>query len=131
MTQANKGLFPAALAVKKGGEILIVTDCPDGVSPVHGKEMVKFGRYTDQEMEKALQTGEVKDPLAAIEVLHNNGARRKAKLYLHSPNITREESEGMHYEYVEDLEEFIKSRKDKGLIIGRLRTSTFVVPYTD
>ncbi len=131
MTQANKGLFPAALAVKKGGEILIVTDCPDGVSPVHGEEMMKFGRYTNQEIQKALESGEIKDPLAAIEVLHNNGAREKAKLYLHSPNITKEEAEKMNYGYVEDLEAFIRERKEKGLKVGRLRTSTFLVAYSD
>ncbi len=131
MTQANKGLFPAALAVKKGGEILIVTECPGGVSPVHGEEMMKFGRFTNSEVEEALQTGEIKDPLAAIEILHNNGARQKAKLYLYSPNITKEEAEKMNYGYVEDLEAFVKERKEKGLKIGRLRTSTFLVAYSD
>lgn len=131
MTQANKGLFSAALAVKKGGEILIVTDCPDGVSPVHRKEMLTFGRYTNPEIEKALETGEMKDPLAAIEVLHNNVVRDRAKLYLYSPNITKEEAEQMNFEYVEDLKVFVKERKDKGLKIGRLRSSTFVVPFSE
>ena len=129
MTQANKGLFSAALAVKDGGEILLVTNCPDGVSPVHGKEMLEFGLLTNPEMEKALETGEIKDPMSAIEVLHNNVVRDKAKLYLYSPNITKEEAEKMNFEYVEDLHEFVESRKSKGKTIGRLRASTFVVPY--
>ncbi|MCD6597252.1 MAG: DUF2088 domain-containing protein, partial [Bacteroidales bacterium] len=60
MTQANKGLFSAVLAVKEGGEILLVTNCPDGVSPVHGKEMLDFGMLTNPEMEKALETGDIK-----------------------------------------------------------------------
>ena len=129
MTQANKGLFSAALAVKDGGEILLVTNCPDGVSPVHGKEMLDFGLLTNPEMEKALETGEIKDPMSAIEVLHNNVVRDKAKLYLYSPNITKEEAEKMNFKYVEDLHEFVESRKSKGKTIGRLRASTFVVPY--
>jgi nickel-dependent lactate racemase len=130
MTQANKGLFSAALAVKNKGEILLVTNCPDGVSPVHGKEMLDFGMYTNTEMEKALKTGEIKDPMSAIEVLHNNVVREKAKLYLYSPNITREEALRMNFEYVDDLKEFITKRKRQGLKIGRLRSSTFIIPYT-
>lgn len=129
MTQANKGLFSAVLAVKKGGEILIVTDCPDGVSPVHGKEMLRFGKYTHAEVQKALETGEMKDPLSAIEVLHNNVVRDRAKLNLYSPNITKEEAEQMNFEYVDDLEEFIEKCKEQRLKIGRLRSSTFIVPY--
>jgi len=129
MTQANKGLFSAALAVKEGGEILLVTNCPDGVSPVHGKEMLDFGMLTNPEVEKALETGDIKDPMSAIEVLHNNVVREKAKLYLYSPNITKEEAEQMNFEYVDDLKEFINRRRDQGLKIGRLRSSTFVVPY--
>jgi len=129
MTQANKGLFSAALAVKEGGGILLVTNCPDGVSPVHGKEMLDFGRLTNPEVEKALETGKIKDPMSAIEVLHNNVVRRKAKLYLYSPNITKEEAEQMNFEYVGNLKEFIENYKSKGQKIGRLRSSTFIVPY--
>ena len=129
MTQANKGLFSAALAVKKGGEILLVTDCPDGVSPVHGKEMLDFGMLTNQEVEKALESGEITDPMAAIEVLHNNVTRERAKLYLCSPNITKKEAEQMNFTYVNDLKEFVESRKNNGKIVGRLRDSTFIVPY--
>jgi nickel-dependent lactate racemase len=54
MTQANKGPFSANLAVKDGGEILLVSDCHDGVSPVHGKEMLEFGLLTNEDVEKAL-----------------------------------------------------------------------------
>ena len=129
MTQANKGLFSAAHAVKNGGEILLVTNCPDGVSPVHGKEMLEFGMFTNTEMETALETGEIKDPMSAIEVLHNNVVREKAKLFLHSPNITKEEAEKMNFEYVEDLKEFVESRIKEGKTAGRLTASTFVVPY--
>ncbi len=129
MTQANKGLFSAALAVKEGGEILLVSDCIDGVSPVHGKEMLDFGILTNPEVEKALEAGEIKDPMSAIEVLHNNVVREKAKLYLYSPNITNEEATQMNFEYVEDLKEFVTTRKSEGQKIGRLRSSTFVVPY--
>ena len=129
MTQANKGLFSAALAVKPGGEILLVTNCPDGVSPVHGKEMLDFGMLTNPEMEKALEGGDISAPMSAIEVLHNNVVREKAKLYLYAPNITKEEAEKMNFEYVEDLQDFVESRKNKGQTVGRLRASTFVVPY--
>ena len=129
MTQANKGLFSAALAVKEGGEILLVTDCPDGVSPVHGKEMLDFGMLTNPEMEKALEVGDISDPMSAIEVLHNNVVREKAKLYLHSPNITKGEAEKMNFEYIEDLQAFVEIRQTRGKTVGRLRASTFVVPY--
>ncbi|OFX55176.1 MAG: hypothetical protein A2066_10910 [Bacteroidetes bacterium GWB2_41_8] len=129
MTQANKGLFSAALAVKNGGEILLATNCPDGVSPVHGKEMLDFGLLTNPEMKKALENGDIKDPMSAIEVIHNNVVREKAKLYLHSPNITKSEAEKMNFEYVEDLQKFVESRLSNRKTIGRLRASTFVVPF--
>ncbi len=131
MTQANKGLFSATLAVKEGGEILLVTDAPDGVSPVHGEEMQSFGKHTNEEIKAALDDGSMKDPLAAIEVLHNNVVRKKAKLFLYSPNISKEEAERMNFEYVDNIQEFIKTRKDNGAKIGRLRSSTFIVPYIE
>jgi nickel-dependent lactate racemase len=115
MTQANKGLFSAALAVKKGGEILLVSGCLDGVSPVHGEEMLAFGRMTNEEMKKALETGRVKDPMGAIEVIHNNVVRQRARLYLYSPNITKEEAEKMNFIYVEDLTAFVEERKSSGI----------------
>jgi nickel-dependent lactate racemase len=130
MTQANKGLFSAALAVKEGGEILLVTDCPDGVSPVHGKEMLDFGKLTNQEVEEALESGKITDPMSAIEVLHNNVTRERAKLYLYSSNITKKEAEQMNFTYVNDLQEFVEKRKNNGKIIGRLRDSTFIIPFT-
>jgi len=129
MTQANKGLFSAALAVKEGGEILLVTNCPDGVSPVHGKEMLEFGRMTNEQVEEALDKGLIKDPMSAIEILHNNVVRKKAKLYLHSPNITKEEAEQMNFEYVEDLREFVNNRIKAGKTVGRIKNSTYVVPF--
>ncbi len=131
MTQANKGLFSAALVVKDGGEIVLVSDCPDGISPVHGEEMLSFGLCTNEEVKSLLESGKMKDPLAAIEILHNNVVRKKAKLYLHSPNISKEEAEKMNFEYVENLQEFIDKRKAKELKIGRLRASTFLVPFVD
>jgi nickel-dependent lactate racemase len=129
MTQANKGLFSAALAVKEGGSILLVTNCPDGVSPVHGKEMLDFGMLTNTAVKKALEAGEIKDPMSAIEVLHNNVVREKAKLYLCSPNITKNEALQMNFEYVDDLKKFIETRKSLGQKIGRLRSSTYIVPF--
>lgn len=129
MTQANKGLFSAALAVKEGGAIVLVTDCPDGVSPVHGKEMLEFGRLSSDEVIKALKSGLLKDPMSAIEILHNNEVRKKAKLYLYSPNITEEQAEQMNFEYVENLTEFIENYEFQEKKIGRLRSSTFIVPY--
>ncbi len=128
MTQANKGLFSAALAVKKGGEILLVSRCPDGVSPVHGREMLQFGRYTNDGMKQALENGEIEDPMSAIEVIHNNVVRQKARLYLYSPHITREEAHQMNFEYVPDPVAFTEERLRQGKTIGRLRASTFLVP---
>jgi nickel-dependent lactate racemase len=129
MTQANKGLFSAALAVKEGGSIVLVSDCPDGVSPVHGKEMLEFGRLSSNEVVKALKAGILKDPMSAIEILHNNEVRKKAKLYLHSPNISEEQARQMNFEYVDNLTEFIESFNFQDKRIGRLRSSTFIVPY--
>ncbi len=67
--------------------------------------------------------------MSAIEVFHNNVVREKEKLFLHSPNITKDEAEKMNFDYVDDLQQFVESRKNMGKTIGRLRASTFVVPY--
>ena len=67
--------------------------------------------------------------MADFEILHNNEVRKKAKLYLYSPNITKDKAEQMNFEYVENLEEFIESYNLQKKKIGRLRSSTFIVPY--
>ncbi len=86
--------------------------------PVHGKEMLDFGVFTNSEMENALETGDIKDPMSAIEVLHNNVVCEKAKLFLHSPDITKEEAEKMNFEYVEDLNNLLKAAKIKEKLLN-------------
>lgn len=128
MTQAHKGLFSAALAVKPGGEILLLSDCPEGVSPAHGEEMLAFGLYGNDDVAEAVRGGRMKDPLAAIEILHANIVRSRARTCLACSNITAAQAAQMNLTPVTDVAAFVRNRRAEGRTVGRLRNATYIIP---
>ncbi len=66
--QAHKALYPAELAARPGGTLIIVTPCPEGVSVMH-PEMLEYTAWTPVEIEAAIAAGRIADiPAAALAI---------------------------------------------------------------
>ncbi|MHA1860603.1 MAG: nickel-dependent lactate racemase [Candidatus Asgardarchaeia archaeon] len=97
--QAAKGLYSADLAVKKGGCIVFITPCWEGVSKEH-PEVLEFGYRGYEEVKKLVENGVIKDLTAAAHIVHvGRTSAEKAKVIMYSEGIGRKECERLGFEY--------------------------------
>lgn len=82
LTQADKGLFSAALATKKGGEIILLSPCYEGIAPTHGEEMSRLARFDDETLWKMLDADLIGNRFAASECMYLNYIKRNFKTTL-------------------------------------------------
>jgi len=69
MWQAVKALFPAAQAVKPGGVIVLLADCPEGIATQH-PEVLRTGYRTLEEVRSLQAEGAFEDLSAAAHLAH-------------------------------------------------------------
>jgi nickel-dependent lactate racemase len=66
--QAHKTLYPAELAAKPGGTLIIVTPCPEGVAVMH-PQMIEYTAWSAHEIDDAVTSGQIADvPAAALAI---------------------------------------------------------------
>jgi nickel-dependent lactate racemase len=129
LTQSDKGLFSAELVTKPGGEIILVSPCPEGIAPTHGEEMAKLGSLSDRLLWKMLDEDKVEDRFCACECIYLNHVKSNFKATLMmNPILTN--CMGFNYLSKQDLPEYIRYRLglDDSLKIGILRTSGELLP---
>jgi lactate racemase len=128
--QADKGLFSAAISTKKGGEIILLSPCYEGVSPTH-PESVKLAHLTDNELFQIAKDPEARyDPLSIAEVLYFNTAKQGFKVTLVSDGISDEIAKRFNFNpiKVSQLQEYLDSRLKDGLTIGIIHNSAETLP---
>ena len=79
LTQSDKGLFSAELATRSGGEIILVSPCPEGIAPTHGEEMARLAQYSDNILWKMLDEKRIHDPFCASENMYLNHIKNNFK----------------------------------------------------
>lgn len=129
LTQADKGLFSAALATKTGGEIILLSPCTEGIAPTHGEEMSRLARYNDDTLWKMLADNVIGNRFAACECMYLNYIKRKFKTTLTmDPMLVN--IMGFYYLPADDLQKYISRRieLDKSLKIGIVNNSAEVLP---
>jgi nickel-dependent lactate racemase len=129
LTQCDKGLFSAELATRKGGEIILVSPCPEGIAPTHGEEMAKLGGYDDDTLWKMLRKNQVHDRFCASECMYLNHIKRNYKATLMMDPMLSNVM-GFHYLSDTDLPDYLKYRLrlDKNLKIGIINQSSEILP---
>jgi nickel-dependent lactate racemase len=66
--QAHKTLYPAELAAKPGGTLIIVTPCPEGVAVMH-PQMLEYTAWSAAEIDAAVVAHRIADvPAAALAI---------------------------------------------------------------
>jgi nickel-dependent lactate racemase len=94
---AAKGIYASELAVKQGGVVILVTPCPEGVSPSH-PEVLEIGYRPFAEVEKRVRTGGMKKLSVAAHLAHvGRVIKEKARGILVCPGISKEDTERMGF----------------------------------
>jgi len=102
---AAKGIYAAELAVRKGGVVILVTSCPEGISVSH-PEILEWGYQTFEEVEQKVRQGKIKKLTAAAHLVHvGRVIKERAKGILVSPGISKEEAERLGFIYARDPQE--------------------------
>src|SRR5512142_2430430 len=94
--QAHKSLYPAEIAVKDGGTIIVVTPCPEGVSVTH-KDMLAFTGLDAEQIEARILDGTIRDVVSGALALAWAKVRQRAQVSLVSGGIKVEEARALGF----------------------------------
>ena len=89
--QSHKSQYPAQRMVKQGGTIIICTPSPEGVSPVHGPDLLKYTSWPSTKIKEAYRGGKLKNGVAAALATAWAMVREKAGVITYSPGIPEED----------------------------------------
>jgi nickel-dependent lactate racemase len=102
---AAKGIYAAELAVKKGGVVILVTSCPEGISVSH-PEVLEWGYQTFEEVQRKVRQKKIEKLTVAAHLVHvGRVIKERAKGILVSRGISKEETEKLGFTYARDPQE--------------------------
>lgn len=129
---ASKGIYASELAVKKGGVVILVTSCPEGVSQSH-PEVLEFGYQGFLEVEQKVLKGLIKKLTVAAHLVHvGRVIKERAKGIMVSKGISQEQKEKLGFIHAEtpkqalDMAFSIIGRRDARIAI--LKRGGEIVP---
>jgi lactate racemase len=102
--QAHKSLYPADIAVREGGTIIVLTPCPEGVSVTH-QDMLEITALDADEIESMIDRGEMDDIVSGGLALAWAKIRQRADVSLVSGGISDTDARALAftpYQSVED-----------------------------
>lgn len=109
---AAKGIYASELAVKKGGVVILITTCPEGVSPSH-PEVLELGYQTFKDTEEMIQKGLIKKLTVAAHLVHvGRVIKERAKGIMVSKGISKRDTERLGFLYAEDPKEALEIALD-------------------
>ncbi len=94
--QAHKSLYPADMAVKEGGTIIILTPCPEGVSVTHDA-MLEFTAQDADSIQRDIDSGVIQDVVSGALALAWAKVRQRVRVCLISDGITPEEARALGF----------------------------------
>lgn len=105
---AAKGIYAAELAVKEGGVVILITSCPEGISPSH-PEVLEWGYQTFEEVERKVREKKIEKLTVAAHLVHvGRGIKERAKGILVSPGIPKEKTERLGFIHAREPQEALE-----------------------
>ena len=102
---AAKGIYAAELAVKQGGVVILVSPCPEGISPSH-PEVLEFGYQTFEDADQKVRKGIIKKLTAAAHLVHvGRVIKERARGIMVSPGILKEDKERLGFIHAREPQE--------------------------
>jgi nickel-dependent lactate racemase len=130
--QGDKGITSAELATRKGGEIVLVSGCQEGISPAHPGLADFLGRMSSEQMWERVQLRQTPDPLACAEAIVINDIRGMMDITIAteglSPSLCRQL--GLRHLSPQELPDYVQKRltQNPGLKVGVIRDSAEILP---
>lgn len=122
---AAKGIYAAELAVKQEGVVILISPCPEGVSPSH-PEVLEFGYQTYTNADRLYRQGKIHKLTAAAHLVHvGRVIRERAKAVFVAQGISKEEKERLGFIHAKDPQEALEiafslqGRKAKVAVLQR------------
>jgi len=132
--QASKGVYSGDLALKKGGSLILVTPCPEGVSDEH-PEIINIGYQPYEEVKKRVDQGMIKDLTLAAHLVHvGRVIRQKGEGILVSPGIDKETTEKLGFYWarnVQDAVELAYSMQGKDAVMIICKNGGEIMPVVE
>ena len=94
--QAHKSLYPADIAVRAGGTIVVVTPCPEGVAVSH-RDMLQFTALDSARIAALIEDGTIGDVVSGALALAWAKTRERADVSLVSGGISDEEARALRF----------------------------------
>ena len=105
---AAKGIYAAELAVRQGGVVILITLCPEGVSPSH-PEVLEWGYQTFEEIDEKVHQGKIQKLTAAAHLVHvGRVIKERARGILVCPGISKMETEKLGFLYTQEPQEALE-----------------------
>ena len=102
--QANKALAYASLAVKQGGTMVLITPCPEGISPIH-PILKDRATLTYSENLEAIDKKEIDDLIAGAILLVHAQMMERAEVICYSNGLTEEDKKALGFKHANTVEE--------------------------
>ena len=122
---AAKGIYAAELAVKQEGIVILITSCPEGVSPSH-PEVLELGYQTFEEVDREVRQGKIKKLTVAAHLVHvGRVIKERVRGILVSPGISKEETERLGFIHAKEPQDALEiafsllSRDSKVAVLQR------------
>jgi nickel-dependent lactate racemase len=108
MWQAGKGIYSSELAVRQGGVVILVTPCPEGVSPTH-PQVLEFGYRGYEEVRVLVESGVITDLTVAAHLVHvGRVTADRATCIIVSPGITEDMARGLHLRHANSAQNALR-----------------------
>jgi nickel-dependent lactate racemase len=105
---ASKGIYASELAVKEGGVVILITTCPEGVSPSH-PEVLELGYQTFEEIDQRVRKGTIEKLTVAAHLVHvGRVIKERAKGILVSMGISKEETKRLGFLHAQEPQEALE-----------------------
>jgi nickel-dependent lactate racemase len=102
---AAKGVYASELAVKQGGVVILITPCPEGISPSH-PEVLELGYQTFEEVDQKVSQGKIQKLTAAAHLVHvGRVINERARGIMVSPGIPKEDKERLGFIHAREPQE--------------------------
>lgn len=110
--QAHKSLYPADIAIKDGGTIIVVTPCPEGVAVTH-HGMLDYTALDAERLEELILAKEIPDVVSGALALAWAKMRQRAGISIVSDGITGEQARALAFGPFDSVDFALAAALDK------------------
>jgi len=102
--QAHKTLYPADLAVKAGGIVIVATPCREGIARTHC-DMLEMTPYGSRRLREMVAARELEDEVGAALAIAWAQVREREEVWIVSDGICPEEASKLGFRHFDSVQE--------------------------